>query len=554
MSKKARRESKEIIRQPRQKVKPALPHSLKRDVVLGVLLCAFTFAVYLPALNGKVLWDDDRHINKMFELQSPGGLGRIWTEPGTTQQYYPLLESVFWLEYHFWGQSTRGYHVVNLLLHFFSALLLVCILRRLKIPGAWFAAAIFALHPVQVESVAWMTELKNTLSGLFFLSAVLVYLGYDQERNKKTYALALGLFFLGLISKSAIATLPVPLLAVCWWKRGRIDWQRDGVPLLPFFILGIASGLFTAWVEHTFVIHPDGISEFSFSIVERCLIAGRAVWFYVGKIFWPADLIFIYPRWNVNQTIWWQYLFPVAGLILAGVFWWLRNRSRAPLAAFIYFTAMLFPALGFFNVYAFRYSFVADHFQYLACIGPIVLAAGAVSGFGLLKGNRQVMLIMAVLLMLGVLTWKQSGMYADAETLYRTILLKNPACWMAHTNLGAILADRGLTDEAMTHYRTALELNPRSDSALNNLANMLAKTGRADEAIIHFKKMLEKNPDSIDTLNNLAVAYMNKLQLADATALLQRALALAKSAGDKVQVKRITANLNSIRSFQESHR
>ncbi len=521
MSKKVRRESKEIIRPPQQPVKPASLYSLKQDLILGLLLLVFTLAVYQPVWNGKQLWDDDAHITKT-ELRSPGGLGRIWTELGATQQYYPLLHSVFWIEHHLWGDSTLGYHVVNILLHFISAVLLVFILHRLKIPGAWLAGAVFALHPVQVESVAWITELKNTLSGVFCLSAALVYLKYEQERETRAYALALGLFMLGLMSKSVIATLPVSLLAVIWWKRGRIDWKQDGVPLLPFFIVGIASGLFTAWVEHK-VIGAGG-SEFDFTIIERCLIAGRAVWFYLSKIAWPVDLVFIYPRWTVSQSVWWQYVFPMAGLILAGVLWWQRNRWRAPLAALICFTATLFPALGFFNVFPFRYSFVADHFQYLACIGPIVLTAAVVSGLNVLKGNRQVMLSMAALLVLGVLTWRQSGMYADAETLYRTIIRENPACWMAHTNLGLLLSDSDRKDEAMAHYQKALAINPNTVEAHTNLGTILEARGQVDEAIAHYQKALEIKPDSAEAHNNFGIALAHRGQVDEAIAHFRRAL------------------------------
>jgi protein O-mannosyl-transferase len=523
MSKKARREPKAIIRPHRQQVKPASLHSLKRDLVLGLLLFVFTLAVYQPAWNGKPLWDDEAHITKI-ELRSPGGLARIWTEPGATQQYYPLLHSVFWLEYHLWGDSTLGYHVVNILLHFISAVLLVYILRRLKIPGAWFAAAIFALHPVQVESVAWITELKNTLSGVFFLAAVLTFLKYDREREKRAYALALGLFILGLMSKSAIVTLPVSLLAVFWWKRGKIDWKHDIVPLLPFFMVGIVSGLFTAWMELK-IVGAEG-SEFDFTIIERCLIAGRAVWFYLSKLFWPVDLIFIYPRWHVSQAIWWQYLFPVTALILAWVFWSLRNRSRAPMAALLFFTAMLFPVLGFFNVYAFQYSFVADHFQYLACIGPIALAAGSVSALNSLKGSRQLMLGMAVLLMLGVLTWRQSGMYADDETLYQATIRKNPACWMAHNNLGLLLAELGRLDEAMAHYRKALELNPRYSEAHNNLGNLLAELRRTDDAMASYRKALELNPRYSEAHYNLGILLEELGRMDEAMAYYRKALEL----------------------------
>ena len=523
MSKKVRRESKQILQPPRPPVKPASLYSLKQNLILGLLLLVFTLAVYQPALNGKQLWDDDAHITKT-ELRSPGGLARIWTELGATQQYYPLMHSVFWLEYQLWGDSTLGYHVVNILLHFISALLLMCILRRLKIPGAWFAGAIFALHPVQVESVAWITELKNTLSGVFCLSAVLAYLKYDQQRGKRAYALALGFFILGLMSKSVIATLPVSLLAVIWWKRGKIDWKHDVVPLLPFFIVGIASGIFTAWMEQK-IVGAEG-SEFNFSIIERCLIAGRAVWFYLSKIFVPADLIFIYPRWNVSQAVWWQYVFPVAALILAGVLWSLRKRSRAPVAALLCFTATLFPALGFFNVYPFRYSFVADHFQYLACIGPIALAAGTVSASGLLKGNRCLMLSVAVLLALGVLTWRQSGMYADPETLYRTTIRENPACWLAHTNLGVLLAASDRTDEAMVHYRKALAIKPGYAESYFILAIALADRGQVDEAIAHCRKALEIKPDYAEAHYSFGNILADRGQVDEAIAHYRKALAI----------------------------
>jgi protein O-mannosyl-transferase len=504
-----------------------MPHSLNRDLVLGFFLCVVTLIAYHPAWNGKPIWDDDAHITKP-ELRSFSGLAKIWTQPGATQQYYPLVHSVFWLEYHLWGDSTLGYHLVNILLHFFSALLLVCILRRLAIPGAWFVAAIFALHPAQVESVAWISELKNTLSGVFFFAAMLVCLKFDSERKRKYFIIAIGLFILGLMAKSVIATLPASLLVVFWWKRGRLTWKRDIVPLLPFFAVGIASGLFTAWVERTFIIGGEE-STFAFTFLDRCLIAGRVVWFYVGKILWPVDLIFIYPRWNVDQAVWWQYLFPFATLLCACALWLVRRRWRAPLAAFLYFTVTIFPVLGFLNVYPFRFSFVADHFQYLACIGPIaIVAAGIGSGFGLLQGSPrrflQPMLYMIILLTLSALTWKQSGVYADAETLYRTTIRKNPDCWMAHNNLGLLLTQTGRTDEAMTHFRKALEINPIYSRAHNNLGNLLMHINRTDEAAVHFRRALEINPDYAETHTNLGTLLVKTGRTDEAAFHFRRAL------------------------------
>ena len=196
-----------------QSDKAFLRSSWGRPWLLSVLLVAATLMAYEPAWRGQPIWDDDGHLTKP-ELRSLGGLARIWTQPGATQQYYPLVHSVFWVEQKLWGNATLGYHLVSILLHAFSALLLLRILQELEVPGAWLAAAIFALHPVQAESVAWISELKNTLSGVLYLGAALVYLRFDRTRRRQLYAGALGLFVLGLLSKTVIATLPGALLVV----------------------------------------------------------------------------------------------------------------------------------------------------------------------------------------------------------------------------------------------------------------------------------------------------------------------------------------------------
>src|SRR5208282_3882680 len=238
----------------------------------GLLLVAAVFLAYQPVWHAGFIWDDEAHVTRP-ELRSLDGLARIWMQLGATQQYYPLVHSLFWVEHRLWDDSPWGYHLVNILLHAFAALLLARILQQLKIPGAWLAAAIFALHPIQVESVAWISELKNTLSGVFYFSAVLAYLEFDRNRSRGKWVLALGLFVLGLMSKSVIATLPAALLVVFWWQRGKLSWKRDVWPLIPFFVAGIGAGLFTAWVERKYIFGAEG-SEFNFSVVERFLIAG----------------------------------------------------------------------------------------------------------------------------------------------------------------------------------------------------------------------------------------------------------------------------------------
>jgi len=255
-------------------VKSKIPFSWNLDLAWGLLLLAATFLAYRPAWSGQPLWDDDAYMTPP-ELRSIEGLGEIWTHPTRTVQYYPLARSVLWLEDQLWGQATLDYHLLGILLHGLCALLLVRILRKLRIPGAWLAGGIFALHPVLVESVAWITELKNTLSGAFFLGAGLAYLEFDRKRHQKYYAIALALFFFGLFAKSAIVILPPALLVVFWWMRGRIGWKRDVVPLLPFFAVGAASGVLTAWIEHRYM-GAEG-TDFSLGFVDRCLSqAGRS--------------------------------------------------------------------------------------------------------------------------------------------------------------------------------------------------------------------------------------------------------------------------------------
>ena len=507
--------------------KPASPSSWNRDWVWGLLLLAATFLAYLPAWNGQPLWDDDVHMTPM-EFRSISGLAHAWMLPRGPVQYFPLVHTVFWLESQLWGDSPLGYHLLNILLHALSAVLLARILRKLGIRGSWLAAAIFALHPVNVESVAWISELKNTLSGVFFLSASLTYLTYTETGKRGSYISSLGLFILGLLSKTTIAPFPAAMLAIIWWKRGRLSWRRDIIPLLPFVLAAIVFGLITFYVEwsHIGVREPD----LEFTLLERCLIAGRALWFYLGKILLPANLMISYPRWGLNAAVWWQYLFPAAALMAGCVLWAARKVWRAPAAAFVYFTAMLLPFLGFLSFYTFRYSFVADHYQYLAAIGPIVMGVGLLEmGPESVSGGRwslKTAVSVMLLLTLGMLSWKQSGMYTDAETLYRTTIARNNNSWMAHSNLGIVLADTGRTDEALAHAQMALELNPNYPDAHYNLGHLLEEMGQTNDALAQYQRALELNPRYTDAHNNLGVLLRAMGRTDEALAHYQKALEL----------------------------
>jgi tetratricopeptide (TPR) repeat protein len=482
----------------------------------AVLIMLLTILAYLPALHCGFIWDDDDYVTGNPLLRSVDGLGKIWIEPSANPQYYPLVFTSLWVEYYLWKLQPFGYHLVNVLLHALNAVLLWRVLRQLKVPGAWWAAAIFALHPVTVESVAWVTERKNVLSGLFYLLAGLAYFRFrpltDEDgadkRDWRFYPLVLVLFLCALLSKTVTCSLPAVLLLLVWWKRGRIE-KRDVLALAPLFVLGAVLGSVTASIE-THQLHASG-EEWALSFVQRCLVAGRALWFYAGKLLWPRQLAFIYPRWEIDASVAWQYSFPLAALVVLIVLWLLRSRiGKGPLVAALFFAGTLVPALGFFNVYPFLFSYVADHFQYLACIGPITLVAGACAAICQRTGPRGrdlgTLAAAAVLLLLGVSTWQQTHVYQDVETLWRDTLTKNPKAWLAHNNWGVVLAQKGKLQEAMEHYEQALRFKPNYADAYYNLGNSLSQAGRIEDAIGRYEQALRIYPDHAEAHNNLGLA------------------------------------------------
>jgi tetratricopeptide (TPR) repeat protein len=485
---------------------------------LALVLVIATVAAYQPVWHAGFIWDDEGHVTENPNLRSVHGLYRIWFEPSIDQQYYPLQLTSYWIEYHLWGLRPFGYHAVNVLLHTLNALLLWMVLQQLKVPCAWLAAAVFALHPVQVESVAWVSELKNLLSMTFYLGSLLAFFRFRPMSGKaqagsppwRFYWLAIALFLCALLSKTVACSLPAVLVLLLWWKAGRVE-RRDIEVLSPMFLLGIILGLMTAWLEK----HHVGASgaEWSLSFLQRCLLAGRVSWFYVGKLCWPHPLIFIYPHWEVDPAAWWQYLFPAAALAVLLALWSLRSRiGRGPLAAALCFGCALFPALGFFDVFPFRFSFVADHFQYLASAGLIAVVAGGGAMVCDRAGprGRQIgaVAVPVALLSLGTLTWRQAHIYHDVETLWRDTLAKNPQCWMAHGNLGVTLASLGHGQEAMEHWEQMLRISPDFAEAHNNLGVALMRQGKFQEAIGHYEQALRIKPNYVDVHCNLGAALV----------------------------------------------
>lgn len=473
-----------------------------KNILLGCLLAAVTVAAYLPAMGCGFIWDDDDYVTNNSTLRDLSGLRRIWTEPNSIPQWYPVVHTTFWAEYHLWGLDAFGYHLVNVLLHCISAMLLWAILKKLEIPGAYLAAAIFALHPVHVESVAWITERKNVLSGVFYLAAVLAYLRFSSPRaagpawrSWPFLALAAGLFGLALLSKTVTASMPAAILVALWWRRGQIAWG-DVAALVPLLIVGAAMGMYTAAMER---VHVGAVGpEWDRTFADRCIVAAHAVWFYAGKLIWPVDLTFIYPRWVVDTSDWRQYGYLVALAVAtaAAITAAVRYRSpagRAPLAAGLFFVGSLFPALGFFNVYPHRFSFVADHFQYLASIGVIVLVAGALAaacgrltnntapaGPGTRKWTAYLPVAAACIIVasLAGLTAMQGRLYANLEELWSDTIRKNDKCWLAWNNLGVLYTRDGPHKNlaaAAKCFQNAIDLNPNYDTAVYNMGVSLVK-------------------------------------------------------------------------------
>lgn len=508
--------------------------SFSKRAAGAAALALLALSAYSSSLSGGFLWDDDQYVVENAALTAPDGLRRIWLDPAASPQYYPLVFSTFRLERRLWGLDHRGYRAVNLALHLASALLLWALLSRLGAPWPWFAAALFAVHPVHAESVAWISERKNVLAGALTLGSAWAYLCVlDEEAGPRRALLygASGLLFLGaLLSKTVACSLPAALLVVLWWKRGRLK-ATDALPLLPFFAAGLGFALVTAGLERTHVGATG--ADWDLSAPHRLLIAGRAVWFYLGKLVWPHPLAFIYPRWTVDPSQVWQWAFPAAAVgLLAGL--WVRRHclGRGPLACALYFGGTLVPALGFFDVYPMRFSFVADHFQYLASLGPLALAAAGFARLESLRPRAGRAAAAILLALLAATTWARGKAYRDLEGLWNDTLAKNPGCWMCLSNLGELCRKDGRRDEAVRYYERVLEARPQHYMVRNDLGAMLFARGDLKGAEDQLRKALALKPDLASARTNLGAVLYKQWRFAESVVELTAAVRLAPASAD----------------------
>jgi len=506
--------------------------------VRAAVIIALALAAHAPAIGAGFIWDDDAYLTANPYIFDGSGLHQIWVRVGVTNIYAPVLFTTFWLEQHLWGLNPLGYHIVNLVLHAGCALLLWALLRRIAVPGAWLAAAIFAVHPVLVESVAWVTELKNTESTFIYLLGLLAYFrfvaleGSDDraaERRWTWYALALVLFAAGLLTKPAGVTLPFAILVVIWWKRGRLR-TFDVAAVAPMLAMSVVAGLVTMYVDAHYL---GGMGPgLELSPVERILVAGRTLWFYAGKLLWPVPLVSIYPRWEVSAAVWWQYLYPIAAVAALVALWRLRmGIGRGPLVAVASFVIIVSPTVGLTNFSYYGYSFVADRLVYQAAPALFALfAAGVVTLQEALAERRFVRGVAGtaavLLLVFTVLSRQHARAFQDEKTRCLDTLAKNPTAWVAMNNLGVALNAEGKPREAVHWYEEAIRVRGVYPEAQNNLGVALVTVGDVPGALVHYREALRLWPSYPAAHNNLGTALVSRGDVGEAVQHYREALRL----------------------------
>jgi protein O-mannosyl-transferase len=490
---------------------------------------------YAPVWKAGFVWDDNTILTTNPCIVGPLGLKEIWAT--SAADICPLTLTIFWVEHALWELNPLPYHLVNVLMQGLSAVLLWRVLKSLRVEGAWLGAALWALHPVGVESVAWITEMKNTESGLFFLLSIIFFVRWlrakepgEGTKGGLSYVLSLLFAALAMAAKSSTVILPFVLCLCTWWIEGRLSW-RSVTRTVPIFLMAIAAGALAIWTQGLQLARAAD-PQWARAWPERLAGAGEALWFYLSKLLLPHPLITVYPRWQIDAGQWISYL-PLLAMIVILSILWLRHEawSRACFFAFAYFVVALLPVLGLIDNSIFRISLVFDHLQYLASIGPLALAGAGLarlSGFVIPKKRALLSSLCAcLLLILGMATWQRTLAYENDETFWMDTLAKNPACWIGHNNLGNDLFEKGRVDEAITHCQKALEIEPNYAEAHYILGLALFQKGQVDEAVGHYQRAVGIKPNYAEAHNNLGLALFQKGQVEDAFVQYQKALAIS---------------------------
>ena len=485
--------------------------------------------IYSPAYHGDWLWDDDQLLtaNPVVQSGSLQGLGKLWFNPDGAD-FFPLSYTALWAQWPFFKNTPTGYHVTTIVLHVIGSLLLWALLHRMRVPGAWLSGLIFAIHPVAVESVAWVSETKNTLSMPLFLLSCLCWVVQDEEREgpRRTwfYVLSMAFFLLAMLAKTSMVGLPVLLLLHAWWKRGTVTLQ-DVIRAAPFFLISIVLGIITIQYQHGRAIGAEKILVGG--VASRIATAGMAILFYLAEIVWPVNLLPIYPRWEVDPPKAWQFLaWPV---IAAAAAWIWANRGTADrpgwgrnvLFGLGFFLLMVLPVLGFVTISYMRITWVADHFNYLPMIGVIALiGAAATRWYERSTASAQPLIIAGgavALAACALLSFRYANAWASEDALWTHTLKTNHDAWQAHNRLGAKKFSRGDIEGGYYHFTQSTRLRPDLGETHNNLGSALSAKGRLDEAIKEFAEACRLTPQVPAMRVNLANALFQAGRFAEAS-------------------------------------
>ncbi len=480
---------------------------------LPAAIVAVTFLAHGPAIHAGYVWDDAAFLTDNPLIKARDGLYRFWftTEP---TDYFPLTSTMLWIEWRIWGNRPMPYHVGNILLHALAAVLLWRVLRRLNLPepAPYLAALIFAVHPVTVASVAWITERKNVLSMMFYLLSILLWLRFEDGGRRRCYGLSLLAAAAAMLAKTSVVMLPFVLLLLAIWRRGRIT-RRDIARAIPFFGIALVLGLLTLRFQYHAlagrIVRPEPLAS-------RIAAAGWIIWFYLYKIVLPIRLVMVYPRWTVDAGKAVSFV-PLALLAACFALLWIFRRSwgRGPLIAGACFVAMLAPVLGLFEMGFMQYSLVSDHLQYAAMPAVIALIAGVFTAIFARAYRRWpraappagATAVTAILLMLTVLTWRQSQTFRDEETLWSHTIRHNDRAWPAWNNLGVARRDKGDYRRALEYLTRAIALRPDYAEAYNNRGTVFGAEGDTLRAIEDFNRAIALKPDYVAAYSNRGTAY-----------------------------------------------
>lgn len=463
------------------------------------ILVVLVVAVYATTFRAGFVYDDFLLLVDNPFVAARDGLSRIWT---STRQpdYFPLTVTSFWLEWRLWGHRPAGYHGTNVTLHLGGALLLWRLLLRLRVPGAWLAALLFAVHPVSVASVAWISERKNTLSLLFFALAFNLFVDSEEGRHGRfLYWSAFVAFVLGLLAKTSGVTLPLVMVAAVAWRRG--GWNRaDVIRAVPFLAASGILGAATIWFQHHRAMNG---TTMALPLLDRIGNAAGALWLYACKALVPLQVGVVYDPWTGPRAGLLRSLAVVGVVTVAAAVWAARRRLGAGLllAAGAYIL-LLVPVLGFIEMALIRHTPIADHWQYLALPAAMAaVAAGltrcAEKARGVL-GRATVGGTVVLIACLCARSAARATVYSDDESLWRHAVAVAPGSAYAHANLGNELFQRGRREEARPFLLRAIRLDPRHATALHQLASIALEQQNVEVAVDRLERALEAEPAYVE--------------------------------------------------------